>query len=129
LTSQDPIPISLLAYIRIIAPLVVLAVPLLFNSAPLRPVRHLLGRAFADIVPLESLIPQHPATPAQKQAARRNELALWRQVIFVGLGLLEAATWMTVVGQDALYLRDRSATPRDTVFAAGMVLIWVSGIC
>lgn len=126
LTAKEPISTSRLAYIRTIAPLAILAVPLLYGSAPLRPVRHLLERAFADLVPLNSLVPHHPATAAQKQAAKRNGLALWRQIIFVGAGMLEAATWMFVVGQDVLYVRDRSVSPRDTAFAAGMVLIWVS---
>jgi hypothetical protein len=33
---------------------------------------------------------------------------------------------MFVVGQDVLFVRDRSVTPRDTAFAAVMVLVWVS---
>lgn len=126
LTLQSPISTVLLAYIRTIAPLSVLLLPILFSLPLLRSLRHLLARAVSDLAPLSSLVPAHPATAEEKRFARRHGLQFWQQLVFVVIGFGEAAVWMAVVGLHILDPSDKRSRLRDILLASGMVIVWVS---
>ena len=123
---QDALTPSLLAYTRTISSLVIILIPIVFSLHLLRPVRHLLGSLIPDIVQLDSLHPPSPPTAAQKRYAAHHGLRLWRQLVLVSLGIVEAAVWMAVVGVQITALK-QSSTVRDILLASGMVFVWVGG--
>jgi len=85
-----------------------------------------VSRAISDLVPLSSLIPAHPATIEQKRFARLHGLQFWQQLVFVLLGLVEAAVWMAVVGLHIVTPSDKTSRLREILLASGMVIVWVS---
>jgi hypothetical protein len=119
---------ELLAYVRTISPLIILGVPLVFSTRPLKPVRNFLGTLLPDLVPYDTLVPPSPPTAAERATARKNGLTLWRQLIFVGLGLVEAAVWMAVVGSHIVNPGPQGHRVVNLLLEVGMVVIWVGDL-
>ena len=115
----------LLAYVRTVGPLSILLIRVVFSMDLLKPLRNLIRNLFSDLVPIDSLLPAQPPSRAQVAEAKRNGLALWRQFSLAGLGMVESAVWMTVVG---FHIAETgSGLPvRDILLALGMVVVWVS---
>ena len=125
-TSQVSVSPALIAWIRTVGSLCILIIPLLLSTPPFRPVCRFVSPYISDFVTLDSLVSFERPTKAQQGVARQYHIRIWRQIVFVGLAVIELAFWMAVVGSEILHTSDLGGNVNSIVLPAGMVLVWVS---
>lgn len=116
---------TLISYIRVIASLSIILLTTIAFLPLLRPLRRLGLRLFGDFAPLASLVPPEPPTSAQKKDAASRRIRVWRHMLLVILGAVEAGVWMGVTGSAFLQALYHGKKVVDVLASAGMVLVWV----
>ncbi|CAD6591258.1 MAG: hypothetical protein TREMPRED_006043, partial [Tremellales sp. Tagirdzhanova-0007] len=116
---------ALIAWIRTVGSLCILIIPLLLSTPPFRPVCRFVSPYISDFVTLDSLVSFERPTKAQQGVARQYHIRIWRQIVFVGLAVIELAFWMAVVGSEILHTSDLGGNVNSIVLPAGMVLVWL----
>ena len=122
---QIPVTPDLLAKVRTIAGLAIIGIPLILSIRPFRPIKRFAGSLIPDTVTYNSLVPPTPPTAAERATAKRNGIRVWRQLIFVGLGLAEVVFWTFIFGSHLIYPADGGSRVWQSLLDGGMVLVWV----
>ncbi|KAK4688623.1 hypothetical protein P7C73_g1481, partial [Tremellales sp. Uapishka_1] len=124
-STQEPIPTIGLAYLRTIGALSILFIPLLFSTAPLRPVRRFLSPYFSDCVTLRSLVPPEPPSKKEQKEISDGRPALWRQLLIGTFAVTEVGVWMGVVAVETFLTVNHEEKVQFVVLAGGMVVVWL----
>lgn len=127
-TQILPVSPTLVAWVRTVGSLSIIILPIIASSPPLRPVRRILTSRLSDIVTLRSLLPPEPSSKQQREKARQYQVQIWRQLVLVGLAVIELGVWMAIVGMGLGRAISGEESVTTVVLAAGMVLVWVSEI-
>jgi len=127
-TFQLPVSPTTIAWIRTVASLSILIIPLIVSTPPFRPVRRLFSFYLSDLVPLNSLVSSEPSNQREAENAQRYHIQIWRQIVLAGLAVIELGMWMAVVGSEILQMTAREESATSVVLSAGMVAAWVSPV-
>ncbi|WVQ85985.1 hypothetical protein IAT38_008153 [Cryptococcus sp. DSM 104549] len=123
--SIDPSSPALIASLRTIPSLIILALPLLFSLPPLSYLSNLLTPFFSDFITLRSLVPAQPPSAAEKADEQARRPGVWREAVLAGVALVEAGVWAGATGWEVLRLVEKEEGVKDVLLTAGMVVVWL----